>query len=439
MSNSDLSEMPPAVPVGRENEAFPKLSQAQVQRIRGYGTTEYLKAGTETFTRGQVSADFFVIVSGCIEIFDFDCDGQPRVFTVHGTNQFTGEIDLFSNRKVLVGGRTGKDSEVIRLNRAEFREMLASESDLGEIITRAFILRRLGILDQNLGGALLIGRRDDPETLQLRQFLQRNGYPVQVAVDGEDDLATDVLKKHGKLDAKLPLLLCHGEDLLQQPSLLEVAKTVGIVEWPDSNQCYDLAIIGGGPGGMAAAVYAASEGLSTVVLERNAPGGQAGTSSKIENYLGFPNGLSGQELAGRAQLQAQKFGATLALPMSVYCIEGDASPYKICVEEHEKINARNIIIASGATYRTLTVDNYRRFEGRGIHYAATAIEAGLCDNDPVIVVGGGNSAGQAAVYLSRRAKHVYMLVRSDSLAASMSDYLIRRIDASNDITLLCNT
>ncbi len=247
------------------------------------------------------------------------------------------------------------------------------------------------------------------------------------------------MDKHDLTESDLPVLLCHGEDVLKNPSIIDVAATVGILESPDPAVTYDVAVIGSGPGGMAAAVYAASEGLKTIVLESNAPGGQAGTSSKIENYLGFPNGLSGQELAGRAQVQAQKFGATLALPMRVTGITGDGSPYQIHVDAFDPVRCRSIVIASGATYRKLGLHNDDEFDGCGIHYAATAIEAGLCENQEVIVVGGGNSAGQAAVYLSKRTAHVHLLVRGDSLASSMSDYLIRRIDASNSITLHTRT
>ena len=243
------------------------------------------------------------------------------------------------------------------------------------------------------------------------------------------------MQKEGVTEDDLPAFLCHGESTLRRPSILEVARCAGLIEQPDSDRCYDVAIIGGGPGGMAAAVYAASEGLSTVVLERNAPGGQAGTSSKIENYLGFPTGLSGQELAGRAQIQAQKFGATLALPMSVVAVHNDAPPYRLQLDGNDCVHAKSIVIASGARYRKLNLDDEAKYEGLGIYYAATALEASLCDGEEVIVVGGGNSAGQAAVFLSKQTRHVHMLIRGDSLADSMSDYLVKRIEASDTITL----
>ena len=425
----------PVAPSGRDEQAFATLTDEHMNRIKTFGSTETLPAGAIVFERGQRNADFYALIDGCIEIFDYNCEGEIQVFTTHCERQFTGEIDLFSNRKVLVGGRTGRESRVIKLNREQFRQMLAGEPDIGDIVIRAFILRRLGILEGNLGGSMLIGCRNDPETLRIRTFLSGNGYPTRTLYLDDDDMASEIMKKHNADKNDLPIFLCHGEEVLKRPTIMQVAETVGIVEWPDSQRVYDLAVIGGGPGGMATAVYGASEGLDTVVLERQSPGGQASTSSKIENYLGFPTGLSGQELAGRAQIQAQKFGATLALPMNVTKIEGDQPPYKIHVDGSEPIQARSIVIASGATYRTLNIDNASHYEGRGIHYAATALEAGLCDGEEVVVVGGGNSAGQAAVFLASRTKHVHMLIRGEGLANSMSDYLIRRIEASSSITL----
>lgn len=426
-----------AAPTGRDHQAFPVLSFDQLDRIKPFGRVEKAHAGKVLFERGERTVDFFVVLTGAIEIYDYDCDGQPNVFTVHRESQFTGELDLFSDRKILVGGRAGSDSEFIRVPRSQFRRLLAAEPDIGHLVMRAFILRRLGFVQGNFGGAVLLGRHDDPQTLHIRRFLRRNGYPVHTR--HVEDISTTKLEHYDLAEKDLPTLLCSGEPPLKNPSTLEVAKAVGIVEWPKQKHVYDLAIIGSGPGGLAAAVYAASEGLDTIVLERNAPGGQAGTSSKIENYLGFPNGLSGEELSSRAQVQAQKFGATLALPMTVRGIHNEESPYVIELDECEEVEARSIVIATGAHYRNLELENFRRYEGHCIHYAATAIEGGLCENLEIAVVGGGNSAGQAAVYLSGLAKRVYMLVRGEGLAASMSSYLIDRIEASTSIELICRT
>lgn len=435
MSVNYQGDARPAAPTGSDHKAFPELTDAQMQRLSKFGEVVELNEGDKVFFRGQRVADFYVLIDGCIEIFDYDCEGHIQVFTVHCKNQFTGEIDLFSNRKVLVGGRAGAKTKARKLNREQFREMLTAESEIGEIIIRAFITRRLGILEQNLGGSLLIGHRNDPLTLRIRSFLSSNGYPCRTLFTGEDEDAGKIANKYNCSADDMPLFLCHGEDPLKQPTEVQVAETVGILEQPSHEDIYDLAVIGGGPGGLAAAVYGASEGLTTVVLERRSPGGQASTSSKIENYLGFPTGLSGNELAGRAQIQAQKFGATLALPMQVNKIEGTEPPYTIQLDACDPIQAKSIVIASGATYRKLDLPNDDDFEGRGLHYAATAVEASLCQGEPVIVVGGGNSAGQAAVYLSGRTEHVHMLIRGDSLASSMSEYLIRRINAVENITL----
>ena len=444
-----------AAPPGREHQAFPQLTDDQIDRATAFGTVESHEKGFVVFERGDKTVDFFIVLDGSIEIYDYDCDGQPHVFTTHGEHQFTGELDLYSDRKILVSGRLGEDGRVLRLSREQFKELLAAEPDIGDVVMRAFILRRIGLIESSLGGALLIGRRNKPKTLELERFLKRNGYPLRVVYEDDDRFET-VLDHYEVTAADVPVLVCGPGQALSQPSISQAAECLGLTEPPDTDTTYDVAVVGAGPGGLAAAVYAASEGLRTVILEGEAPGGQASWSSKIENYLGFPNGLSGQELAARAQVQAQKFGAKLALPMSVEGIscanprdaeraaERDrpaddtrtgCSPYRLHIKDHPDVTTHTVVIASGASYRTLDLDNFHTFEGAGIYYAATYIEAGLCDDVEVIVVGGGNSAGQAAVFLSGHARHVHMLVRGDSLADSMSDYLVKRIDASDTITL----
>jgi thioredoxin reductase (NADPH) len=428
-----------AVPSGRDHQAFPKLSDEQLGRVRQHASEESFESGELLFSRGQRSADFFVLLEGCVEVFDFNCEGAAQVFVSHCAGEFTGETDLFSDRKALVSGRAKGPTRVLRFGRNNFQDMMAANPDVAETIVRAIIVRRLGILENNLGASYLVGSKSDPLTLKIRRFLRGNGYPVDTVFIEDGDEAYKLLAKHGHTKDALPLFLCHGEEVLSKPTLLDVSEAVGILERPDDNLTFDLAVIGGGPGGMAAAVYGASEGLRTVILERETPGGQASTSSRIENYLGFPNGLSGQELAGRAQIQAQKFGATIALPMQVDGIEGDTPPYTIRVEGNNDVKARSIVIASGATYRRLGLNTETTFEGRGLHYAATAIEAGYCENSQVVVVGGGNSAGQAAVYLANQTEHVHLLIRRDSLVETMSEYLIQRIQASDRITLHTRT
>jgi thioredoxin reductase (NADPH) len=304
---------------------------------------------------------------------------------------------------------------------------------------RAFILRRVGILEHEQAASTVIGSRTSGDTLRIYRFLDRNGYPVRLLDPDISQEARDTLAARTLGDDDLPVVLTAYAQVLKNPSNRELAVAVGLVERIDPDAVFDVAVVGAGPAGLAAAVYSASEGLRTVVLEAEAPGGQAGTSSKIENYLGFPTGISGPALAGRAQVQAQKFGAQLAVPRRVAALRCDASPYTLELEDGERVRAKTVVIATGARYRKLDLENFDRFEGFGIHYAATAIEAALCEGEEVIVVGGGNSAGQAATYLSRHASRVHVLVRGAELAASMSDYLIGRINASRTIVLHTQT
>ena len=437
-------ESRPAAPRGREAQAFPRLSREQIDRAKDFGEQQTLDPGTIVFERGQQSVDFFIVLSGSVEIYDYDCDGQPNVFTTHGDRQFTGELDLYSERKILVSGRTGPDgpSDVLRIPRDRFRELLAAEPDIGDIVTRAFIVRRIGLIESALGGAVLFGKANTADTLRLQRFLRRNGYPFRFVA--QTDEHAERLIEHFEIETdNLPALVCGVDTVLHNPSNHEAGRCIGLTETPEDDVVYDLAVVGAGPGGLAAAVYGASEGLRTVILEGEAPGGQASWSSKIENYLGFPNGLSGQELAGRAQIQAQKFGAKLALPMNVEGIACDAAdgcdPYRLEVAQHGDVRAHCVVIATGASYRKLDLENFEQYEGSGIFYAATPIEASLCEGAEVVVVGGGNSAGQAAVFLSSHANHVHMLVRGKELADSMSDYLVKRIEASDEITLHTET
>ena len=433
------SDFDPSDPYAREAQTFPRLSEEMAARVVAYGAEELLPKGALIFERGERGVDFFFVLEGAIEIFDFDEGGKPNVFTVHGERQFTGELDLFNDRKILVSGRTGVDSRVVRIKRPDFRRLVTGESDIGEIIMRAFILRRVGLIRHAMGGVVLLGPGHRGDTLRLQRFLTRNGYPhrlldTEVASDAEAFLGCFELTPD-----QLPVVISADHRMLRNPSTAELADHLGLTETLDPERVYDVAVVGAGPAGLAAAVYAASEGLGTIVVEGMAPGGQAGTSSKIENYLGFPTGISGQALAGRAQVQAQKFGARLAISRNAVGIDCSNRPYRISLDDNQTISARSIIVATGARYRKLDVPNFAKFEGQGIHYAATAMEAQLCGGEEVIVVGGGNSAGQAAVFLSRTAAHVHVLVRASGLAATMSDYLVQRIQQSPKITLHART
>lgn len=421
-------------PYAREAQTFPKLNDDQVARLSDYGKTEELEKGAVLFSRGDRGADFFLILEGSIEIYEELGNGKTDTITVHRKHQFTGELDLFNDRKILVGGRTGEKSRLVRLSRSDFNRMSSTEQDIGEIIMRAFILRRSAFLLHNQAGVTLVDRGNTFNCLRIQRFLVRNGYPVKVLND-DDDARRKVVEGCSIDMERLPAVVVPGDKVIQNPSTAELADELGLTEDIDSDHLFDLTVVGAGPSGLSAAVYAASENLDTIVIEEEAPGGQAGTSSKIENYLGFPTGISGQALAGRAWIQGQKFGAQFAIARAAEAIRKNGEQFEITLQGGTQVRARAVVLACGATYRKLSLENYERYEGQGIHYAATAIEGQLCTNEEVAVVGGGNSAGQAAVFLSGHAAHVHVLVRQDGLAASMSDYLVRRIEQSSKITL----
>ncbi len=425
-------------PYAREEQTFPRLNEDQVKRLSDYGTIEEFEKGAILFARGDRGVDFFLILSGSIEIYEEGKDGPANVITVHRENQFTGELDLFNNRKILVGGRTGEASKLVRLSRADFNRMASTEQDIGEIVMRAFILRRSAFLLHNQAGVTLVDDGNTVDLLRIQRFLTRNGYPVQV-LNRDDEERRNIIEQCDIDMDDLPAVVAPNNEIYQNPSTAEVADQLGLTEDIDEDHVFDLAVVGAGPSGLSAAVYAASENLDTIVIEAEAPGGQAGTSSKIENYLGFPTGISGRALAGRAWIQGQKFGAQFAIARAAEAIRKDGDVFDIAIECGGRVRSRAVVLACGATYRKLPLENYERYEGQGIHYAATAIESQLCVGEDVAVVGGGNSAGQAAVFLSGHAKHVHVLVRSDGLAASMSDYLVRRIDQSSRITLHTKT
>ena len=429
----------PTDPYERQAQTFPKLSREHVDRIARFGETGDYPAGSELFRRGQRGVDFFVVIEGDVEITDGGTGGGEEIIHRHEDRQFTGELDLFNNREILVSGRTGKDSRIIRVPRNSFPRLIEAEPDIGEIIMRAFILRRVGLMRHSQGGVIVIGSSHSSDTLRIQRFLSRNGYPHRMLDTDEDPDAEGFIGCLRVDPEELPVVVLPERAFLRNPSTPQLADALGLTEELDPDRVYDLTVVGAGPAGLAAAVYGASEGLDTLVIEPLAPGGQAGTSSKIENYLGFPTGISGQALAGRAQVQAQKFGARLAISRRAASIQCAQSPYCVELEDGQRIATRSIVIATGASYRKPDVENFEKYEGQGIHYAATWLEGNLCSEEEVIVVGGGNSAGQAAVFLSQYARHVHMLLRSGGLAATMSDYLIQRIEASPKITLHTNT
>jgi len=423
----------PSDPDAREAQTFPVLTPEQMRRIAAYGAAEDAPAGATLYARGQRGVDFFLVLEGEVEVLDPSREGE--VFYILGPGQFSGEMNLFNRREILVTGRTLVDSRVLRVRAADFRRLVAADSDISEVLMRAFILRRVGLIRHVRGGVTLVGPAHAGDMLRLRTFLARNSYPFRV-IDTERDQAEAERIVGRELAADdLPLVAPPTGEPLHNPSNLQLAEALGLTEPIPEGDIFDVIVAGAGPAGLASAVYATSEGLSCLVVEAVAPGGQAGSSSKIENYLGFPTGVSGQALAGRAQAQAQKFGARLAIARSAVELDCSQTPFRLRLEGGCEVRGRTLVVATGARYRRLPIAGFERFEGQGVHYAATAMEAQLCSGEEVAIVGGGNSAGQAAIYLSSVVRHVHMIIRGEGLAATMSEYLIERIRSSPVITL----
>ena len=424
--------------VERPLQTFPTLTPEQIARIERLGTRRKVKRGELLFDQGSEGVSFYVILSGALEVVR-PIKNREDPIVVHGPGQFTGEITLLTGRRSLARGRVIEDGEVIELSGEVLRTLVQTDSELSELLMRAFILRRISLVAQGWGDVLLIGSHHSPSTLRLKEFLMRNSHPYTY-VDVESDADAETILDHfGIRVDEVPVLICRGELVLRNPTFEQVADCLGFNVAIDVGVVRDLVVVGAGPAGLAAAVYGASEGLDVLVLETHAPGGQAGSSSKIENYLGFPTGISGQALAGRAFTQAEKFGADVAIARSAARLHCDRHPFAVELSSGEVVRARSVIIASGVQYRKLPLERLADFEGAGVYYAATPVEALVCGNEEVIVVGGGNSAGQAAVFLATNAKHVHMLVRSSGLAQSMSRYLIRRIEEHPHITLRTQT
>jgi len=402
---------PPVLSPERREQLFPTLTPSQIARIAAVGKTHPVQTGELLIKQGEVGPGLFVVVSGEIEIVQPTPKGDVLI-TTHTSGSFTGELNMLSGRRALVCGRMSKAGEVIELNRHALQQLVQTDVELSEIIMRAFILRRLELIAHGIGDSVLVGSAHSPGTLRIKEFLSRNGHPYSYIDLDRDEGVQDLLDKFQVKIDEVPVLICRGKLVLRNPSNRQVADCLGLNPEIDEGHIRDVVVIGAGPSGLAAAVYAASEGLDVLVLETNAPGGQAGSSSKIENYLGFPTGISGQELAGRAYSQAQKFGADMIIARSAVKLACTKRPYAIEIEGGTKIPARAIVIATGAQYRRLPLENLSRYEGIGVYYGATYIEAQLCGDEEVIVVGGGNSAGQAAVFLSDSARHVHVLIRS---------------------------
>lgn len=429
----------PLVPLtnARAEQIFPKLTPAQIWRIAAHGLRRAVRTGEVLVEQGDKAIPFFVVVSGELEAVRPTCATETLI-TVVRAGQFTGEVNTLSGRRALARIRARQDGEVIQLPRESLLSMVQTDAELSEILMRAFILRRVELLAQGVGDATLVGSNHSSDTLRIKEFFTRNGHPYAY-VDLEREPDVQHLLDHFHITtADIPVVICRGETVLRNPTDRAIADCLGFNEAVDEKHVRDLVIIGAGPSGLASAVYGASEGLDVLLLETYSPGGQAGSSSRIENYLGFPTGISGNDLAGRAYTQAQKFGAQMLLAMGTR-LTCDRKPYVVELDDASKIPTRTVVIATGAKYRRLPLDNLAQFEGAGVYYGATFIEAQLCSGEEVIVIGGGNSAGQAAVFLSESTKHVYVLVRGAGLTETMSRYLIRRIEQNPNITLLTHT
>lgn len=433
-----MSSRPVHSALAADTQMFPDLTTAQIDRIRPASKLRRVEPGEILFRPGDTEVPFFVVLSGSMEIVQPDLTGE-RLVTTHGAGEFTGELTMISGQRYLVLGRVTERGELLELSSEGLRSLIARDAELSEIIMRAFILRRLALITNHLGNVILMGSSHSAATLGLREFLGRNGHPYTYVDLDSDKTSQELLDRFAVKLEDVPIVICDAHAVLRNPSIQQLAECLGLNVSIDSTQVRDLIIVGAGPAGLGAAVYAASEGLDTLLIETEAPGGQAGSSSKIENYLGFPTGVSGQELASRAIHQAQKFGAKMMVAHSVVKLNCDRRPYELFLDDGSMLSARAIVIATGAHYKKPAIADLKKFEGQGVYYGATYIESQLCGDEEVIVVGGGNSAGQAAVFLSQTARKVYMLVRSGGLAETMSRYLIQRISENSAIELHFNT
>jgi thioredoxin reductase (NADPH) len=427
----------------RSHQMFPTLAPAEVERLRRFGELRTYREGDFLARTGEVSPGMFLILSGRVAILQRDARVEREPIVVHGPGSFMGEIAQLAGRPALVDGIARSDVEALVVPTSRLRSLLVEEAELGERIMRALILRRVGLLETGGGGPVIIGRAENADVLRLQGFLARNGQPHQ-RLDPDTDPEAKALLERLQIDPRdLPVTLCPDGSLLRNPSEAELARCIGLRTPLDANRIWDAVIVGAGPAGLATAVYAASEGLSVLVLDCRAFGGQAGASARIENYLGFPTGISGMALMARAYNQAQKFGAEMAIPSEVLRLQCHPGPgcarFQLLLADEERVSARAVIVASGVRYRRLDLPNLARFEGASVHYWASPLEAQLCSGREVVLVGAGNSAGQAAVYLASQAAKVWLVVRGASLEASMSRYLVDRIAALPNAEVLLET
>jgi thioredoxin reductase (NADPH) len=430
----------------RRDQMFPFLNTLQIETARRFasGESRSFEPGAVVYNVGDRPVPFWLVLEGSLEISSRDGRGQESLITVEEAGQFSGEVSQLAGQAALAVARAGPNgATAVPFDAAHLRALVIGSADVGELIMRALILRRVALIEAGGSGSILIGRTDSPQLVRLQGFLTRNGYPVMVLNAADEGEGRALVERLGLHPDELPVMLCPNGTVLKRPTDAEASACLGITPILDPAKLYDVTVVGAGPAGLATAVYAASEGLSVLVLDQRAFGGQAGASARIENYLGFPTGISGQALAGRAFNQAQKFGAEIALPVEaarLLCGEQDCGDdLSISLATGESIRSRTVVIASGARYRRLEVDNLSAFEGNGVSYWASPVEARLCEGEEVALVGGGNSAGQAVVFLAAKVRKLHLIVRGPGLEATMSSYLIDRIKALANVELHAHT
>jgi thioredoxin reductase (NADPH) len=427
----------------RRHQMFPVLETTDIERVRRFGKVRAYRAGEALVKVGNIGPGLTIILTGRVDVTQHDESGRRRHIVTHGPGSFMGELAQLAGRPALVDAHAQEEVEALIIAPGELRALLIAEAELGEHVMRALILRRVGLLETGAGGPVIVGRPQNADVLRLEGFLRRNGHPYQ-RLDAETDAEAKALIERFHVDTgQLPIVLCPRGELLRNPTESELARCIGLLGPIDPNRLYDVVIVGAGPAGLAGAVYAGSEGLSVLVLDCRAFGGQAGASARIENYLGFPTGISGMALMARAYNQAQKFGVEMAIPDEVMGLDpsGGAgnAPFVLKLSNSERAMARSIVIATGARYRRLAVDGLEAFEGASVHYWASPLEAKLCSGQEVALVGAGNSAGQAVVYLASHVAKVWLLVRGPDLAGSMSRYLVDRIAGLSNVEVLTQT
>ena len=423
----------------RDEHVFPKLTPQEIDRLRRFGEVRRYAPGDALFVTGDVAPGMYVLIKGSVRVTRRDPLGHAAPIVEQGPGEFVAEVGQLSGQPAFVDVHAIGDVEALLIPPQNLRALMIEEAELGERIMHALILRRVVLIEAGAGGPVLIGPESSPDVIRLQGFLARNAYPHQLLDPEKDEDAARLVQQYAPNPSDLPLAVCPKGTILKNPSEAELARALGMVPIDERDQTYDVAVVGAGPAGLSTAVYAASEGLSVIVLDARAFGGQAGASARIENYLGFPAGISGQALTGRAYVQAQKFGARMVIPAEAIRPDLTEVPLALRIDDGRRVKAQTVVVATGARYRRLNIPNLTDFEGRGIWYWASPIEARLCRDEEIVLVGGGNSAGQAAVFLRNFAKKIWMLVRGPSLAESMSQYLIDRICAIDNIEVLTRT